>query len=63
MRTREVWNLNRRRAEAVLVVLEAASEAVYAKGEAKEREALLKLKAALDEADQLGVVHNRGEME
>lgn len=60
MRTREVWNLNRRRAEAVLVV---ASEAVYAKGEAKEREALLKLKAALDEADQLGVVHNRGEME
>ena len=43
------------------MVLEAASEVVHAKDVFKEREALQKLKAALDEADRVGVVYNRGE--
>lgn len=61
MTTREVWNVNRRRAEAVNVVLAAASEFVYAKGEPERQKALEKLKAALDEADRLGVVYNKGD--
>ena len=61
MGAREVATRNRRRAEAVSMVLEAASEVVYAKDVFKEREALQKLKAALDEADRVGVVYNRGE--
>lgn len=60
MGTRELWNLYRRRAEAVGVVLEAASQVVYAGDAIMEREAIQKLKAALEEADRLGVVYNRG---
>lgn len=59
MGARDVWNLNRRRAEAVFVVLGAASEVVYAADPLKEREAIEKLRAALDEADRLGVVYNK----
>ena len=61
MRAREMWNINRRRAEAVCMVLEAASAVVYAKDALKEREAIQRLKAALDEADRLGVVYKRTE--
>ncbi len=59
MGARDVWNRNRRRAEAVSMVLEAASEVVHARDAIKEREAIQKLKAALDEADRLGVVYNK----
>ncbi len=59
MSTRELANRNRRRAEAVVVVLDAASDVVYAKDPVAEREAIQRLKAALDEADRLGVVYNR----
>ncbi len=60
MGLREVAQRNRKRAEATWKVLEAASEVVYAKDALEEREAIQKLKAALDEADRLGVVYNRG---
>ncbi len=59
MGARDVWNLNRRRAEAVFVVLGAASKVVYAEGPLEEREAIQRLKAALDEADRLGVVYDK----
>ncbi len=58
---REKWNENRRKAEAVFMVLEVAGEVVDAEDEVQQREAITRLRAALDRADKAGVVcHRKG---